>query len=149
MSGMASRSMSLSSATRHSWSPLGGSGRLVDGRRHQNVLPAVVTDDVEPALRVQADPKIALRRDDALLTVQRPGDHLAVVGLDDRGPAAAEQLLAFGKGCGEVSGNAERGMYWGTDTTNAPDSIAMWRIEASQPSESSPVGAIQICGPPL
>ncbi len=58
--------------------------------RHQNVLAAVVTDDVEPALRVQADPKIALCRDDALLTVQRPGDHLAVVGLDDRGPTVAE-----------------------------------------------------------
>ena len=39
-------------------------------------------------------------------------------------------------------------MNCGTDTTNAPDSIAMWRIEASQPSLSSAVGATQICGPP-
>ena len=39
-------------------------------------------------------------------------------------------------------------MNWGTDTTNAPDSIATWRIDASQPSLSSAVGATQICGPP-
>ena len=38
-------------------------------------------------------------------------------------------------------------MYCGTDTTNAPDSIAMWRMLASQPSLSSAVGASQICGP--
>ena len=39
-------------------------------------------------------------------------------------------------------------MYWGTDTTKAPDSMAMCRIVACQPSESSAVGASQICGPP-
>ena len=39
-------------------------------------------------------------------------------------------------------------MYCGADTTNAPDSIAMWRMLACQPSESSAVGATQICGPP-
>ncbi len=39
-------------------------------------------------------------------------------------------------------------MYWGTETTNAPDSIAMWRIDASQTSLSSAVGATQIWGPP-
>ena len=39
-------------------------------------------------------------------------------------------------------------MYCGTDTTYAPDSMAMWRTVASQPSESSAVGATQICGPP-
>jgi hypothetical protein len=38
-------------------------------------------------------------------------------------------------------------MYCGAETTNAPDSIAMWRIDASQPSLSSAVGATQICGP--
>ena len=45
-----------------------------------------------------------------------------------------------------VQPGALPGMYCGTDTTNAPDSIAMCRIEASQPSESSAVGATQICG---
>ena len=35
-------------------------------------------------------------------------------------------------------------MYCGTDTTNAPDSIAMCRAVASQPSESSAVGAARI-----
>jgi hypothetical protein len=35
-------------------------------------------------------------------------------------------------------------MYCGTETTNAPDSIAMCRMLASQPSLSSAVGAIQI-----
>ena len=39
-------------------------------------------------------------------------------------------------------------MYCGTETTYAPDSIAMWRMLASQPSESSAVGATQSCGPP-
>ena len=39
-------------------------------------------------------------------------------------------------------------MYCGTETTKAPDSIAMWRMLACQPSESSAVGATQICGPP-
>ena len=39
-------------------------------------------------------------------------------------------------------------MYWGAETTKAPDSIAMWRIDAIQLSVSSAVGAIQICGPP-
>jgi hypothetical protein len=38
-------------------------------------------------------------------------------------------------------------MYWGTEMTCAPDSIAMWRMLASQPSESSAVGATQIWGP--
>ena len=40
-------------------------------------------------------------------------------------------------------------MYCGTEITNAPDSIAMCRTEASQPSESSAVGATQIWGEPL
>ena len=53
-----------------------------------------------------------------------------------------------GSATGKSSGKAERGMYCGTETTKAPDSIAMWRIEASQPSESSAVGATQICGAP-
>ncbi len=39
-------------------------------------------------------------------------------------------------------------MNWGTLTTKAPASMAMWRTEASQPSLSSAVGASQICGPP-
>ena len=39
-------------------------------------------------------------------------------------------------------------MYCGTLTTKAPASMAMWRIDASQPSLSSAVGATQICGPP-
>jgi hypothetical protein len=38
-------------------------------------------------------------------------------------------------------------MYCGTETTKAPDSIAMWRMLASQPALSSAVGASQICGP--
>ena len=37
-------------------------------------------------------------------------------------------------------------MNCGTLTTKAPDSMAMWRIDASQPSLSSAVGATQICG---
>jgi hypothetical protein len=65
------------------------------------------------------------------------GDHLAVVGLDDRGTAVAEQLLAFGEGCGEVVREGRTGYVLGTDTTNAPDSIAMWRTEA-RPSRRSP-----------
>ena len=32
-------------------------------------------------------------------------------------------------------------MYCGAETTKAPDSIATWRMLASQPSESSAVGA--------
>ena len=39
-------------------------------------------------------------------------------------------------------------MNCGAATTNAPDSIAMCRIVACQPSEVSAVGATQICGPP-
>ena len=39
-------------------------------------------------------------------------------------------------------------MYCGTLTTKAPASMAMWRIDAIQPSLSSAVGASQICGPP-
>ena len=39
-------------------------------------------------------------------------------------------------------------MYCGTLTTKAPASMAMWRIETSQLSLSSAVGASQICGPP-
>ena len=39
-------------------------------------------------------------------------------------------------------------MNCGTLTTKAPASMAMWRIEAIQPSLSSAVGASQICGPP-
>lgn len=39
-------------------------------------------------------------------------------------------------------------MYWGTLTTKAPDSRAMWRMEAIHPSLSSTVGASQIWGPP-
>src|SRR5881396_779693 len=35
-----------------------------------------------------------------------------------------------GSATGKSSGKAERGMYCGTETTKAPDSIAMWRIEA-------------------
>jgi hypothetical protein len=38
-------------------------------------------------------------------------------------------------------------MYWGTAITNAPDSIAIVRMWAIQTSESSAVGATQICGP--
>jgi hypothetical protein len=38
-------------------------------------------------------------------------------------------------------------MNCGAATTNAPDSIAIARIMAIQPSESSAVGATQICGP--
>ena len=49
---------------------------------------------------------------------------------------------------GKSSGNALPGMYCGTETTKAPDSIAMCRTEACQPSESSAVGAAQICGVP-
>ena len=49
---------------------------------------------------------------------------------------------------GKSSGNALPGMYCGAEITNAPDSIAMCRIEAIQPSESSAVGATQICGAP-
>ncbi len=52
-----------------------------------------------------------------------------------------------GSSAGKSSGKAERGMYCGTETTKAPDSIATWRMLASQPSESSAVGATQICGP--
>ena len=39
-------------------------------------------------------------------------------------------------------------MCWGALTTKAPASMAMWRIDAIQPSLSSAVGATQICGPP-
>ena len=35
-----------------------------------------------------------------------------------------------GSGSGKSSGNARRGMNWGTLMTNAPASIAMWRIDA-------------------
>ena len=66
-------------------------------------------------------------------------------GLDDRGAAAAEDLLV-GSRRGKSSGNAERGMYCGTETTK-PDSIAMWRIDASQPSVSSAVGRDPDLGP--
>ena len=52
-----------------------------------------------------------------------------------------------GSSAGKSSGKAERGMYCGAETTKAPDSIAMCRMLASQPSESSAVGATQICGP--
>ena len=51
-------------------------------------------------------------------------------------------------GTGKSAGNALPGMYCGTEMTKAPDSIAMCRIEAIQPSESSAVGATQICGAP-
>jgi hypothetical protein len=47
---------------------------------------------------------------------------------------------------GKSSGNANTGMSCGTETTNPPDSTAMWRIEATLASESSAEGAIQICG---
>ena len=40
-------------------------------------------------------------------------------------------------------------MCCGTLTTKAPASMAMWRIDAIQPSLSSAVGATQICGPAL
>ena len=46
-----------------------------------------------------------------------------------------------GSSTGKSSGNAAPGMYCGTDTTKAPDSIAMWRMLATQPSVSSAVGA--------
>ena len=39
------------------------------------------------------------------------------------------------------AGNAAAGMNCGTDTTKAPDSIAMWRMLATHPSVSSAVGA--------
>ncbi len=51
-----------------------------------------------------------------------------------------------GSSAGKSSGNAAVGMYCGTATTNAPDSMAIARMWAIQPSESSAVGATQICG---
>ena len=59
-------------------------------------------------------------------------------------PPFPNTSLPSGSGTGKSSGNAEAGMYWGTDTTNAPLSIAMWRIDACHPSLSSAVGATQI-----
>ena len=56
---------------------------------------------------------------------------------------------ADGSSKGKSSGKAEIGISWGTLTTNAPDSMAMCRIDAIHPSLSSAVGATQICGPPL
>ena len=52
-----------------------------------------------------------------------------------------------GARAGSRPGRRERGMYCGTETTNAPDSIAMWRTVASQPSLSSAVGATISAGP--
>ena len=63
-------------------------------------------------------------------------------------PPLPKTCLPSGSGTGKSSGKALAGMNWGTETTKAPDSIAMWRMLASQPSLSSAVGASQICGPP-
>ena len=53
-----------------------------------------------------------------------------------------------GSGTGKSAGKAEAGMYCGTETTKAPASIAICRMLASQPSESSAVGATHTWGPP-
>ena len=63
-------------------------------------------------------------------------------------PPRPNDSTPSGNANGKSAGNAVAGMYCGTLTTNAPASIAMWRIEAIQPSLSSAVGANQICGPP-
>jgi len=70
------------------------------------------------------------------------------VGSTITAPPSPNTSLPGGSGTGKSAGNAAAGMYCGTEITNAPDSIAMWRMLASQPSLSSAVGATQICGPP-
>ena len=62
-------------------------------------------------------------------------------------PPSPKTSLPSGSATGKSAGNALAGMYCATETTKAPDSIAMWRMEASQPSESSAVGAAQIWAP--
>ena len=71
---------------------------------------------------------------------RRPGSTIAA-------PPLPNTSLPSGSGAGKSSGKADAGMYCGAETTKAPDSIAMWRMLASQPSLSSAVGASQICGP--
>src|SRR3954451_10243577 len=77
-------------------------GRVLLDSRHENVLAAVVADGVEPALRVQTQAEVAVGDHDPLLVVQGAGDHVAVRGLADRCPAAAEHLLALRKRDREV-----------------------------------------------
>ena len=63
-------------------------------------------------------------------------------------PPRPKTSTPSGSASGKSAGNAVAGMNCGTLTTNAPASMAMWRIDAIQPSLSSAVGASQICGPP-
>src|SRR5918999_644736 len=49
---------------------------------------AVMTDNIEPSLRVKAHLQIDVGRQDPLLVVKRAGDDPAFTGLDDRRPAA-------------------------------------------------------------
>ena len=81
---------------------------------------------------------------DPLLVVERARYDLAPGRLEDRSASPSEGFLVLRQRNREVVGERRPGMYWGTETTKAPDSIAMWRIVASQPSESSAVGATQI-----
>ena len=116
-------------------------------RREQHVLAAVVADGVEPALGVQPGAQVAVGDHDPLLVVERPRDHLARRRLDDRRAAAPVDAVALDRHREVLRGTRARDVLR-HETTNAPDSIATWRIVASQPSESSAVGATQICGPP-
>src|SRR5688572_18558266 len=62
-------------------------------RRSQNVGPAVVADRVEPSLCVESATQVAGRGDHPLLAVERPGDYLSPLGVDDHGAAVSEYLL--------------------------------------------------------
>ena len=114
----------------------------------EDVLAAVVPDRVKPPSCVEAAAQVAVCEDDSLLVIERSADHLAPRGLDHRRAAATEHLLIGREWHRKLVWERGGGNELRTDTTNAPDSIAMWRIDASQPSTSSAVGATQICGPP-
>ena len=112
----------------------------------EHVLAAVVADRVEPPLGVQPDAQVAVVDEHALLAAQRPGDDPAPGRLDDHRAAAADHVAVGERGREVVRERARSGCTAGTATTKAPDSMAMARMWAIQPSESSAVGATQICG---
>ena len=111
----------------------------------QDVLAAVVADRVEPALRVQALAQVAVGDDDSLLVVEGPAITSPSAG-SMIAAAAPEDLLVREARPESPRGRRARDVLRDRDD-EGPDSIAMCRMLASQPSESSAVGATQICGP--
>ena len=133
-----------SSRHRRRGTPTGG---LISVVGLEHLASPVVAHGVEQALGPRRDSQVAVGEDDPLRVAQRPRDHASRRSARRRRRRPTRRRARGRSPPGSRQGTTSQGCTAGTETTKAPDSMAMWRIVASQPSESSAVGATQICGP--